>query len=68
MRSGADDLGRWVSEERCLADDYRRILGDEPGRILAVWLLAVSLFQHGEGRAWFADIAIESGGRRYDIR
>jgi hypothetical protein len=67
VRSGEAGLGEWHSERRLLALDYRTALGSEPGRLVAVWLIAVSLFQHGEGRGWFADIAIEHEGRRIEI-
>lgn len=67
VRSGAQGLGEWQSERRILAPDYRTALGSEPGRLVAVWLIAVSLFQHGEGRAWFSDIALEHEGRRIAI-
>ncbi len=67
VRSGEDGLGRWVSEERNLYDDYEQILGQPPARLVAIWLIAVSLFQHGEGRADFASIAVDGGGRRLAI-
>lgn len=62
VRSGRDGLGEWQSERRALHADYRAALGDPPRRIVAVWLIAVSIFRRGEGIAEFADIAIESGG------
>jgi hypothetical protein len=68
VRSGTSDLGRWCEERRDLYADYRQILGNEPGRIVAVWLIAVSLFQHGEGRAEFASIQLESAGQRIDVQ
>jgi hypothetical protein len=67
VRSGEEGLGEWHRERRLLAPDYRTALGGEPGRLVAVWLIAVSLFQHGEGRAWFSEIAIEHEGRRIEI-
>lgn len=67
VRSGDRGLGEWHSERRLLAPDYRTALGSEPGRLVAVWLIAVSLFQHGEGRAWFSDIAVEHERRRIEI-
>jgi len=67
VRSGEQGLGEWHGERRLLAADYRTALGGDPGRLVAVWLIAVSLFQHGEGRAWFSDIAVEHQGRRSEI-
>ena len=67
VRSGTEGLGRWYDEERDVYDDYREILGDSPGRIVSVWLIAVSLFQQGEGRAQFDSIALTSGGDTISI-
>jgi hypothetical protein len=60
VRSGSEGLGRWQSETRSLAADARRALGALPARAVAVWLIAVAVFQHGRGRAAFADITLRS--------
>ena len=62
VRSGADGLGQWQHEQRNIYEDYRRALGEPPKRIVGVWLIAVSLFRHGEGVAEIADIALRDGG------
>jgi len=36
VRSGAEDVGRWLAEERNLNEDYRRLFGQEPPRIAGV--------------------------------
>ena len=66
-RSGAQGLGTWQSESRNLYADYRQALGEPPARIVGVWLIAVSLFRHGEGAAEFADIEIAHGAERTRI-
>jgi hypothetical protein len=63
VRSGATGLGSWQGESRRLHDDHVQILGAPPGRIVGVWLIAVSLFQHGEGRAEFDSLVLRSAGR-----
>jgi hypothetical protein len=67
VRSGAAGLGSWIEETRNLHRDYLEILKQPPGRIVAVWLIAVSLFQHGEGRAEIGPIRIDGGGRSHAI-
>lgn len=62
VRSGGDEIGFWCHEQRNLYRDYVEILGEEPGGIVGVWLIAVSIFQHGEGRAAFGPITLEAGG------
>jgi Protein of unknown function (DUF3047) len=58
LRSGVDQFGHWVTEDRPLREDYRRAVGDPPARIVRVWLIAVSIFQHGTGSTKFADIEL----------
>jgi len=69
VRSGSEGLGRWCSEERAVLRDWRRAVGRPraPGRIVAVWLIAVSLFRHGVAQAEFADIELSAGGRRLRV-
>src|SRR5581483_10766109 len=38
VRSGEADLGRWLTEQRNVREDYRRIFGEEPDRPAAVSL------------------------------
>jgi hypothetical protein len=60
-RTGLQDLGKWLSEERDVYADYaERIGGPMPSRIVRVWLIAVSIFQQTEGKCQFADIAFET--------
>ncbi len=46
VRSGTERLGEWFSEERNVWDDYVRAIGTPPAAIVAVWLIAVSIFGH----------------------
>ena len=62
-RSGTGDLGRWCSEERNVHADVLASMGPAPARIVRVWLIAVSSFQHGTARAEFADIVLDDGVR-----
>lgn len=67
VRSGDAGLGRWREEERNVFEDYRRAVGEPPARIVAVWLIAVSVFGHGRGLAEFADIALLAGNERVAV-
>ena len=60
-RSGTADLGRWCAEERNVHSDVLAAMGPPPARIVRVWLIAVSSFQHGTARAEFADIVLHDG-------
>ena len=67
VRSGSRGLGAWHREQRPLQADYARAVGDPPGHIVAVWLIAVSLFQKRSGAADFAEIWLEGGGNRLQV-
>lgn len=69
VRSGTNELGRWLGERRRLAHDYRKAIGPElPKRIVAVWLIANTVFQRGEGKCRYRDIALEDATGKVDIR
>ena len=61
IRSGGAELGRWITEEREVLRDYQRAVGAPPARIVAVWLIAVSIFQHGVARAEYRNIELCRG-------
>jgi hypothetical protein len=67
VRSGTSGLGEWQDERRNVWTDYQRAIGEPPARIVAIWLIAVSLFQHGRGEAEFAQISLTSNGERVDV-
>lgn len=68
VRSGEAGLGKWQSERRSVAADYAKAIGGPaPERIVAVWLIAVSLFQHGRAVADFAEIEVRSGEQRIEV-
>lgn len=65
IRSDAADLGKWLTEERNISADYARAIGGEPpSRIVAVWLIANSVFQRGEGKCEYANIMLSGAGRQ----
>ena len=59
LRSGATAAGKWSSEVRDLAADYRRFFGTEPTRLSAVTVL-VDTYNTGEtAEAWFDELVLE---------
>lgn len=67
VRSGSEGLGAWHDEARPVRADYAEAVGEPPGRIVGVWLIAVSVFQKGRGAAELADVWVESGGHRIQV-
>src|SRR6185369_8546548 len=48
IRSGTEDLDRWVEEERPVLSDYRAAVHQPaPARVVNAWLIAVSYVQGG---------------------
>lgn len=62
VRSGRQELGRWLAESRDVHADYHAHIGGPATRIVKVWLIALSFFQRGTGRARYADIVVSSDG------
>lgn len=56
VRSGPADLGRWLSEERDVAADYRRAFGQAPPEIVAVALMTDTDDTGSSAAAWYGDI------------
>jgi hypothetical protein len=67
VRSGEEGLGSWHEEARTVQPDYERAIGAAPEKIVAVWLIAVSVFQKNSGAAEFADIWIDGPNGRTQI-
>jgi hypothetical protein len=62
LRSGTQDLGKWVQERRNLAEDYKKLFGKEPDRNVgrvAIWINT----QHtkSSAEATFADLQFLRG-------
>ena len=67
VRSGNERLGQWCSEERHVHADVLAAMGAPPARIVRVWLIALSSFQHGTARAEFADIVLSDGAQSFRL-
>lgn len=63
LRSNPAHLGRWLNEEQPLRADYVKAVGAAPGRVVKVWLIAVSVFQRNEGICEYADIELVDGDK-----
>lgn len=68
VRSGRAELGAWHNEQRTVLSDYHAAIGGPtPSEIVAVWLIAVSVFQQRTGRCDYASIAVRSGERTVQL-
>jgi hypothetical protein len=66
LRSGKAEAGLWLNEERNLAEDYRRLFGEEaPGsKAIGIRLQINSQHTGSEAACAFADIVFEGAGKQ----
>jgi hypothetical protein len=60
VESGDEKAGTWVTEERNVYEDYRRLFGEEPPMIGAVALMTDTDNTGGEATAYYGDITLEA--------
>jgi hypothetical protein len=53
VRSGAADVGRWMTETRSVLDDYRRLFGGDPPRIAGVAVMTDTDDTGERAVAWY---------------
>lgn len=56
VESGDDKAGTWVTEERNIYDDYRRLFGEEPPPLGGVAVMSDTDDTEDEVTAWYGDI------------
>lgn len=62
VRSGTQDLGRWLREERHVFADRTKAIGaPDTARITGIWLIAVSFLQHGKGSCAYRSLTLSDG-------
>jgi len=61
VRSGPADVGRWVAEERNLAQDFRVAFGEDPPAISGIAIAADTDNTGEHAVAWFGDITLHPG-------
>ena len=60
VESGDENAGRWVTEERNVYEDYRRLFGEEPPEIGGVALMTDTDNTGGEATAYYGNITLGS--------
>ncbi len=56
--SGAANVGRWVSYQRNIVDDYVKVYGEQPGRLIGVGVLTDTDNTEEKAEAWYGDIRL----------
>lgn len=60
VQSGAQGAGQWQLHQRNLVEDFRRVFGEEPGRVSSVGVLCDSDDLGNRNEAWFGDFALRA--------
>ena len=60
VESGEELAGKWVSEERNIYEDYKRIFGEEPPLLGGVVIMTDTDDTQDEATAWYGDITLHA--------
>jgi hypothetical protein len=60
VESGPERAGQWLTEERDILADYRRLFGEEPRELGAIAIMTDTDNTGGEATAWYGDITISA--------
>ena len=60
VESGDGEAGKWVSEERNIYEDYKRIFGEEPPPLGGVAIMTDTDDTQDEATAWYGDITLHA--------
>ena len=60
VESGRENLGRWIEERRDVTADFRRVFGEEPGKIISVGILTETDTVERPLNAYYGDIAFHA--------
>lgn len=57
LESGRGGLGRWLDYERDIRADFRRVFGEEPGRLIAVGLMTDTDNTRSTAQTWYGPLS-----------
>lgn len=59
VESGPTRLNQWLDYERDIRADYRRVFGEEPGRLIGVAIMTDSDNTQSQARAWYGPVELD---------
>jgi DUF3047 family protein len=63
VESGRENLGKWLEESRDVAADYRRLFGEEPGKVVSVGIMTETDASDRTLETYYGDIAFRSAAQ-----
>ena len=64
VESGTEQLGTWREETRDIEADYRRLFGEEPGRIVSVGIMTETDVSDRELESYYGDVEFRGANGR----
>ncbi len=58
LESGPKRLNRWLDYERDIRADYRKVFGEEPGRLIAVGIMTDTDNTKSTAQAWYGPVVL----------
>lgn len=58
VESGTASLGRWLDYERDIRADYRRVFGEDPGRLIAIGLMTDTDNTRSMAQSWYGPLTL----------
>ncbi|MEQ1660364.1 MAG: DUF3047 domain-containing protein, partial [Hylemonella sp.] len=59
VESGPSRLNQWLDYERDIRADYRKVFGEEPGRLIGVAIMTDSDNTQSQARAWYGPVELD---------
>ena len=59
VRSGPDELGKWIAETRNVYEDFKKFYGDEPPVVKGMRFQINSQHTKTSAESWFADVVFQ---------
>lgn len=56
--SGPANVGKWVSYQRNIVDDYVKVFGEQPGRLIGIGVLTDTDNTEQQVQSWYGDIRL----------
>lgn len=58
VESGEEQAGQWISEERNIVEDYRRLFGEDPPKVGGIAIMTDTDNTGEEVQAWYDDLVL----------
>jgi Protein of unknown function (DUF3047) len=68
VESGKAKLGQWLSESRNVEEDYRRLFGEAPGKVVSVGIMTEADMGDRSLEAYYGDIAFRAPSEMSALR